>query len=499
MEITALGHSAYILSMAPDRDGKPVNILVDPWLSDFAVGDLMGRFPRIRFDAADLPEIHGLFLSHAHTDHLDPESLLRLWSDLPRPPVLILPVSLLYLQSLLTEFLPGAEVLVLPSDRPVDFRGLKLTGFFNPEAVSSNEDDVMLLLVESDREIFLGEADALLPMHDPETRVAITETLCAPEFETACWQTSRNELAATMSMLAATDLEDRSARVDAGLTRTSEEVEALYEPLDEDEEWEDLWQNPRLVRLIGGQGICYPQELNPEWNRVLFPVRLADRVLLEQEISSAFGCRHLVEELIPGATHHVEAGKVERSPATWLELLDKEEDRHFDPALPLIDDFPVAPLRSDERDHLAQARRIEAILNGQFLPHLIGARRPPVEQMLADHDGEYRIRIRFGDGKAFDEGDFVLSFRELQFVTAMPEGEAAEAYWANDLDDFLDGTTDEFSLFPRKPIGAQNQRLWNCLGMPYLNQDLITKKLRLHFERAARGETNRDWALPFYS
>jgi hypothetical protein len=497
MEITALGHSAYILSMAPDGDGEPINILVDPWLSDFAVGDLMGRFPRVRFEASDLPEIHGLFLSHSHTDHLDPESLLRLWSDLPRPPVLILPASLLFLESLLTRFLPEAVVLVLESDRPVDFHGLKLTGFFNPEAASSNEDDVMLLLAESDREIFLGEADALFPMYDPETRFAITETLCAPEFETICWLTSRNELAATMSTLAATDLEDRSARVDSSLTRTSEEVEALYEPLDE--EWEDLWQDPRLVRLIGGQGICYPQELNPEWNKVLFPVRIADRVRLEQEISAALGCRHLVTELIPGAMHQVKAGAMERAPAPWLELLDSEEDRHFDPALPLIDDFPVAPLRSEERDHLAQARRIELVLNHRFLPHLAGARRPPVEQILSEHNGEYRVRIRFGNGAAFDEGDFLLSFRDFRFVTAMPEGEAAEAYWANDLDDILDGTADEFSLFPRKPIGAPNQRLWNCLGMPYLNQDLIRKKLRLHFERAARKETNRDWALPFYS
>ncbi len=274
-------------------------------------------------------------------------------------------------------------------------------------------------------------------------------------------------------------------------------MEALYEPLDE--EWEDLWQNPRLVRLIGGQGICYPQELNPEWNRVLYPVRLADRVRMEREISAAFGCRHRVEEFVPGASHRVDAGEVERSPVAWLELLDDEADRHFDPALPLIDDFPVAPLRSGKRDHLAQARRIEAILNSRLLPLLIGARRPPVEQILSDHGGEYRIRIRFGDASAFDEGDFVLGFRKFRFITSMPEGEAAEAYWANDLEDFLTGTADEFSLFPRKPIGARNQRLWNCLGMPYLNQDLILRKLRLHFERAARGETNRDWALPFYS
>ena len=33
---------------------------------------------------------------------------------------------------------------------------------------------------------------------------------------------------------------------------------------------------------------------------------------------------------------------------------------------------------------------------------------------------------------------------------------------------------------------------------PFLNQDLIEAKLRLHFERAAAGETAESWVEPFY-
>jgi hypothetical protein len=496
MEILGLGHSAYLLSMRPKGGSDPVRILVDPWLSDFALGDLMGRFPRVRFDPADLPEIHGLFLSHAHTDHLDPESLLRLWSGFEKPPALILPVSLLYLETLLTEYLPGAEVVVLSSDRTIDFRGLALTGFFNPEPTPSNEDDVMLVLAENGSEVFLGEADALLPMTDPETRVALTEALCGEKVKTICWVTSRNELSATMSMVAATDLEDRAERVDAALTRTAEEIEALYAPLETG--WKDLWHDRRLVRLISGQGIAYPQEVRPKWNRVLFPVRIEDRVRLEAEIAEALGCRHRVEVLAPGQAHLVEKGKVSRTPIEWLELLDSEEDRHFDPTLPLVDDFPTAPLRSDIRDQDAQTSLILDLLNDRFLPHLTGMRRPPVEQILADHGGEYRIRIRFGNADEFAETDFVLSFGEFRFVPTPAAEDAAEIYWANDLEDFYAGRADEFSLFPRKPIPAPAQRLWLCLGMPYLNNDLVRRKFELHFTRAARGGTNREWALGAY-
>ena len=79
-----------------------------------------------------------------------------------------------------------------------------------------------------------------------------------------------------------------------------------------------------------------------------------------------------------------------------------------------------------------------------------------------------------------------------------PAGDADEFYWANDLEDFLDGKLDEFSIFPRKPLAGKALRLWKCLGMPFLNQDLVKKKLRMHFERAAAGLANESWVLPFY-
>ena len=47
MKILSLGHSSYILEMTP-AGGEPVRILADPWLSDYLIGDLMGRFPRVR-------------------------------------------------------------------------------------------------------------------------------------------------------------------------------------------------------------------------------------------------------------------------------------------------------------------------------------------------------------------------------------------------------------------------------------------------------------------
>ena len=77
MKILSLGHSSYILEMIPEG-GEPVRILADPWLSDYLIGDLMGRFPRLELDLSALEPIHAIYLSHSHPDHLDPYSLLRL-------------------------------------------------------------------------------------------------------------------------------------------------------------------------------------------------------------------------------------------------------------------------------------------------------------------------------------------------------------------------------------------------------------------------------------
>ena len=498
MKILSLGHICYLLEMTPRGGGEAVRILGDPWLSDYAIGDLMGRFPRVRYRAEDLEPIHAIFLSHSHTDHLDPYTLVRLWGELRSHPTLILPESLRHLEGLLRDHLKDVEILYLQEETPVLFRGLQLNGFFNPETRPTNEDDVMVLQVESDREVFLSESDAILPFYDPEIREILSSTLANPDLETVCFLTAKNELEATMSMLSASDPEDRESRVSRSIERTSEEIFEIYTPVEEPEG--DLWQNERLVRLVGGQGMCFPQELGTDWNRVLFPLRLEDRVELERSVATGLGCLHSVEEFKPGSVHHLADGRLrEREIDSFVRLLDSEEDRHFEPKLELFDDFPVAPLVDSSRDRESQQRRILEVLNQRFLPHLIGSRSPPVEHLLSAHDGEYRIRVRFGTVRDHEDRDYRLSFASLQFgAGSAAERQPDEFYWANDIEDFLDGRCDEFSIVCRKPLGAPAQRLWSCLGLPYLNNDLIEKKLRFHFERAAKDESLEEWVLGFY-
>lgn len=498
MKLTALGHSSFLLEMAND-DGELVRVLGDPWLTDYVIGDAMGRMPRIRVGDADWPQIHGIYLSHSHTDHLDPYSLVPLWQQLDPKPQILLPQSIAYLAPLLAEFLPGAECLVLNELEALDCHGLSVRGLFNLEELGTNEDDVMMLCVESAHELFLAEADAVFPYADPVARDAMT-SLLRPELNSVGVLAIKNELHTLMASVHARSVEQREELVNEAITSSLDEIESMYVGLDELEQ--DLWDDPRVTRFIGGQGICFPQRVDPRWNRVLFPYPLEARAEHERNSAEAYGREVHVSAFRPGWTFETQVGAPTASPTSWVELLDQEQDIEFEADLELFEEFPDAPLVCRPLDPDTFEPCLLQALNERFLPWLIGRRQPPIEHLLSHYEGEYRIRVRHvADGKdpsGFHEKDYRITFDELRFQPCSAAGEAQEVYWALDLDDYFEGRCDDFTTFARRQPGGEARHFWDCLGMPYLNNDLVQKKLRYHFERAQAGRTVEEFVLPFY-
>ena len=497
MQITALGHSCILLEFQNEETGENTRILADPWLSDHAIGDAMGRFPRLRFRAGDLEPIHAVYLSHAHSDHLDPYTLVRLWRELPSPPVLLIPVSLSFLLPIFRESLDNPDVHVLEPHTPTAFRGLALLGFFDVGAHATNEDDVMVLVVSNGSERVLVEADARLTLELPEFRAYITQLMRGPDIESAVFLTTENELTGTLESRTCTTTEDRMDLVQYAVNEMLEAVEQLYAPVDDPG---DLWHGDRVLRLVHGQGLTAPHELDPRWQRILFPVTIDDRVLAERAAAERNGCVLRVDSLTVGCVHTVVAGRVQtRAPMRGLELLDREQDRTFDVRLPFFPEGPCAPLRFDERDVGQQRSRVLGLLNERFLPHLHGSRMPPVLHLLASNGGTYRVRVHYGHAVNERAWDYVLGYGARDFVEVAPaEEEAQEAYWANDLEDFLDGRCDEFSTFCRKQFPCKEMRLWVCLATPLLNSDLVFKRVELPFERARKGLTPGSYVMGLY-
>ena len=143
-------------------------------------------------------------------------------------------------------------------------------------------------------------------------------------------------------------------------------------------------------------------------------------------------------------------------------------------------------------------KRIESLLNDFFVPYLHGIRQPPVLHLLSENAGEYRIHIHYGSSVE-SYCTYVLSFTQPIFVEIESSQESPhEAYWANDLIDFLDGECDEFSTFCRRQLPAPYMRLWASLAIPLLNSERVKKKIERHFERAVKGENPDSWVLRFY-
>ncbi len=507
MKIMSLGHSCFLVEITGDRP-EPVRILADPWITDHVIGDLCGRFPRIRIDFDRLPAIDAIYLSHSHTDHCDPYSLLELRQKLPNSPTLLLPVSIAYLEPLFEEYLPDWPRQWLSEGEAIDLDGVEVSALFNLENAATNEDDVMILVVRNETEILVSESDALLPFHDPDARECIASLFLELDDEESTpsrvFLTTRNELAATMASLRALTPEARHEAAAESASATLTEIEGILAPV-EDEMGGVLaapWDLPGAVRLIIGQGIAAPQDFDAEWNRVLFPISLRDRARFEQQVAEDYEYELPIEAMAGGEQVEIVAGKITRSEITWLTALDAEEDRTFDPTLEKAEtEFAIAPLIDGPRDLDSQRNRILEILNGRFLPWWVGARNPPVEHVLSQVGGEYRIRVRYGTTAEHAAEDYVASFQRLRFTPAPltddPE-EIQEEYWGNDLEDYLDGRADDFSTFCRRPPGGSLTRVWDSLGMPYLNDDLVAKKMRFHFERAAAGKTGGDWVLPIW-
>lgn len=501
MQITALGHSCVLLSLIDPATGEPTRILVDPWLSDHATGDAMGRFPRLRLDLAALAPVHAVFLSHAHCDHLDPYSLVRLWRELPEPPVLLLPVSLSHLVPLFEEFLPQPELLILQPHTPTPFRGVELLGFYDVGHAPNNEEDVLILVVSCGTERVLVEADARLSLELPHLRTFVGMLMQAPGLDSAVWLTTENELTGTLLGRLCQGPADRGALAELAHEELDDDVAWLYAPAEPEPGMEGLpqadpWQTPHLLRLVHGQGLAAIPEADPRWQRVLFPVTVAHRVDREREVAAEAGCRHSVDQLTVGAVHTVEQGQLtEICPLPGLTLLDAEADRGFEVDLDFFPQLPVGPVWPGEREVEGVRARVQALLDEHFLPWLHGARSPPVLHLLADHGGEYRVRVFLGSTLEGPALDYVLAFDATGFLAepADPGLAPQEAYWASDLVDFLDGRCDEFSPTCRQPLGAADSRLWDCLATPLLNGALVRARVRLHFERAVAGEDAGSW------
>ncbi len=477
MILSSPGHSEVLVEL--EGSTGPVRVLFDAWLSDFAFGDFLKRNPGV--DLASLPQIDAVYISHGHCDHFDPYTLMALYRS--QNPILVLPETIEFLLPLIHEFLPQVKAVILRHNRSAEVLGIAWTAFGFPVHYVTNEEDVMPLVLRGKSESVFFEADIALP-DSAEAHAAVDRAMGNTE---RVFVSTRNELEALYSSYDAKSPQDRKQRLAAYRRKRRDELAFEYERYAE----YDLPSpfRPRNLKLITGQGMIFPPELNPAFLPLSSPLPLSEAVEMEKTAARNAGYDLDIQVLEPGEQIDSRTRKKSRGP-----FQVKPHAIRSDLSAPPPAAAAQEPLFDEERDRSAQKAKILSLLNDRFLPYLAYHREEPLKQLLAGR-GPYRIRIRFGTSRDFEERDFAASFKDLRFVETSAEGQPQEMYWANDLDDFLSGRQDQFSTTLHRFFEHTTIRLWTMMGLPFLNNDLVYAKMRFHFERASRGETVNDWAL----
>ena len=492
MKIAFLGHSELILELT-NNQGHPVRIMCDSWLSDYAFGDLLGRNPQLRLDYQKLPPLHAIYLTHPHCDHFDPYTLIELFSH--QQPAILLPQTALYLKPLLEKYLPKPQIFVLRHGERSRLFGINFMPYLFSNPFHTNEDDVMMLGISNQNEALVYEGDTGLP-DSVEAQEKIYEFMAGNQIKTRVYIDTRNELEAIFTAYDAPNAQKRKERLKNYRQARREEMNWDYERFDSGyAEYPELWQLPGMVRIHVGQGIIFPPEVDDRYLKLSAPFPMSELVSEERAIMKSYERNLEIHGHEPGMEFVIEKGKVtHKNPieyfaaftlhSTSLEMNMERPGSPFD-----------RPLRNELRDIEQQRTIILDLINHRFLPYQLASLADPLKALVAAKaNHRYCIEIRYGTAEQYTKRYYSYGFEDFQFVESEQfKGNVDENYWANDIEDFYNGSQDLFSnslnIFPPEKA----LRFWAMLGMPFINSDLVYRKIEYHFERAARGETIGDW------
>ncbi len=492
MIITPLWHTEFLVDIAnPTWDN--VRILVDSWLSDYAVGDLMERSVKIKLDPEKLSSLDAIYISHAHSDHLDPYTLVEIYQH--ASPLLIFPITLRFLAPVFAEYLPNAQIHWLAPREIYILNWVDITGYMFAQSDITNEDAVMMLSIASDTELLFAEIDTVPDEYDTYIATMLFQIFDKKEYKTRCYLASRNELEWQLRIYDYTGNRQKAYRSEY-IAGRKEEIRANYEKYEYEEytDMDNIATLPGYVRGYIGQWLQYPSSLSASLAELsIFP--LDEIASMESDIARWYGYEFAQKALIPGRQYKIENGAIEpwRKECPIGEIQKSESKSQIEWDKRIYAQWPLIPREYTPDELTISIEKIRSILNTRFLPYWSAS---PVASLrsalIANRDGVYRIQFKINTE---DSIIFEYSFASSEFleVSFFPNARIDEDYWLSDILDYLDGRQELYSNFWHVLDPKRIYRLWTCLGADYMNNDLVIAKYRLHFERASRGETANEW------
>lgn len=479
MYITPLGHTECLLEI-PNKQGKVIHLLVDAWLSDVCVADMMARRERVRIDYKSAPHIDLIFLSHSHLDHFDPYTLIEITRH--HSPIILLPETCRFALPILKKYLRDTQIEVLTSRTKKEILGIEIEGIVWGSATVSNEEDVMTLLVSNQDTLIYHEIDTRLPFSESD-REYFEQKIKSHQGKSLLLIESGNEIESQLRML---DTKRPGERNEI----SKEVAEVLADRLRE--EWQylhdyDLYDprhEPRATRAWIGQGITTPRELHKKLSEY-HPLPLTELVKIESKTLKEYRLKPSVA-LLPGKRYEIQRnGGLKEIPS--LKGINVESyTTHSDyRAVPFIERTGKSTFGSQLQLH-PPTEVILDILNHRFVPYGLALSSDPLKlAILSSYRHSYPIALADEQGMIIESYSYDWSSGKYQKdAQRVDRKNASEIYLLVDLIDYLEGRQELYSTFVHKMEPGKFGRLWTTLGANFINLDLQTKKLTYHFERA---------------
>lgn len=498
MIITPLGHTQFLIDMN-NPSGESIKIMIDAWMSDYVLGDLMERTVKVIPDFEKIAELDAVYISHSHSDHFDPYSLIRIFDEkFAKKPMLILPFTLEYLVPMLREYLGEIDIKILFPDEKINIRGVDFAGHMFSQSNITNEDDVMMISANNGEEIIFAEIDTLPEEDNYEVQQKIYNLLTAKKYKTVLYMASRNEMEGSIPLFDTAENKRKNFRSEY-LSERKMAMRYSYEKfLDEDfEDFPNIFTIPGFCRAFIGQGITYPEILDPKLGFAkIFP--LDEIASIESDYAKNFDYNFPQKAMNAGKQYKVENGQIEtgRKDCPIGKLVVSHEnnaeltgERKFSKT-PLLQDFPL----TESEKHYEE--KILEILNNKFLPYWSASAVASLRDALIKNYGKYQIAFRDNMGENFLAFEFSTAKNYFTKIDAKTCKNPDESYFYRDFIDYMEGRQELYSNFWHILEPKKIYRLWTCLGANFMNHDLVEAKYRFHFERAKNGESINSFVEP---
>lgn len=497
MIIDYLGHSEFLVKIQ-NASGKEVRILCDTWLSPYVVGDLMGRNPIFTINYTALWYIDLIYISHSHSDHLDPYTLIDIYKNLEQAPILVLPETLSFLTSLFEKYIDGIQIHILKNKDVFLYEWIKLRGFIFNNTEITNEDDVMSLFISNDEEILYTEVDCV-PPDTPETRNYIYRIFTEKRYQNILYLATRNELEGNLQLLDMSSTDERKKLCRDYEESRKESIEYEYAKFSENiVEYRDVTKIPWFLRVYIGQWICFPIQIDPSYLQVRV-MPLEHNVQWDTYYSRQYGKKFFIGFFEAWKSYKVQNAKAIFVWDIWYLQNFIFENPKIDISASISRKYLQGPLSSQLSNFTEQEKILLSLLNTRFLPYWIWNAADPLKNAMTKN-GRYVIKVLFWNAESFEARFYVLDFARFVFERSQKDfSDYDEKYWMNDVFDFYNWEQELYSNFHHALEKWKAYRFWTALGANFLNNDLVYKKFELHFKRAILGHTTEEFVLPVYT